>query len=171
MLRAARAAAGEIEFARTALDQRNQRLDGLGGHLVIDHQDVGHGAHEHHRRQVAVIVVAQLQQMRGNGVGRRYPHDHGVVIGRLRRLVRRQRVGGARLVFHHHGLFQHRTQAVSHGARHGVGAAARRGPHQQAQRFVRPVGGLRLGGGQSSQAQRGGRHGGADLMDLHGLSP
>ena len=124
VLGAAGAAAGEVVLARLALEQRDQFLHRARRHLVVDDQDVGHRAHEHHRRQVAVVVIAQLEQVRGDGMGGGHAHHHGVRVAGFGREVGGQRVRGARLVLHHHGLAQPRTQLVGHRARHGVGAAA-----------------------------------------------
>ncbi len=76
-------------------------------------------------------------------------------------------VASAASVFDTPGLFSTTTaclssgpEPVGHGARHGVGAAARRRAHEQAQRLVGPF----LGRGHgASEGQQAARQGGNEL--------
>jgi hypothetical protein len=139
MLGAARAAAGEIDLTGILPGHGHQLRHRVGGNGVAHHQHIGHRADKGHGNQIPVVVVAELEQMRCDGMGRDHAHDHGVAVRGLGRHVHGQRVGDAGPVLHDHRLLEQRPQPVGHGAGHGIGAASGRGPHQHAHGLDGPV--------------------------------
>ncbi len=111
VLRAAGAAGREVELARLLPGELHQRRHRVDRQCVADDQHVGHRTDEGHRDQVAVVVVAELEEVRRDRMGGDDPHHHGVAVGGLGGGVGGQGVGNARPVLDHHRPLQQRAQA------------------------------------------------------------
>lgn len=65
------------------LAQVDQLFDALGGHLVVDHQQIGRGGHQTHRHKIAHHVVRHLGVERAiDRVRAHRAHHQGMAIRR-----------------------------------------------------------------------------------------
>ena len=120
----------------------------------MHHQHVRHRHHLRHRRQIAQHVIGQVlvdEVIDGDRAG---AEQQRVAVGRrAHHRIDAERVARAAAVLDVELLAQDLAEVQREHARRRVGGAARRGRHQNLDRFCRP-GRLRLRGGCGQEAGR-----------------
>ena len=164
------AAGGVAQAPGSAPRGRDGLRRRVGLQVAAGHQHEGDAREARDRRQVAQRVVAdgRVQVGRDRQRAGRGQHQRVAVGRRLGHLPHGQRAAGAGAVLHHDLLPQLLGQAGSQQPRRGVGAAAGREGHDDAQGFGGP-GFLGQGGGGGAGAQHRAQQGAAD--GFHGGSP
>jgi hypothetical protein len=153
------------ELAGLRAGERHQLGQGLGGNLIVRHQDAGRRNRNRNRHQVALRVVGWFGIQAGidRDRGTRHHQRMAVRFG-LDRAVNGQIAAGAGDVLDHDGLAPGFGKPVGEITRREVGRAPRRKADQNAHRAIR-IAGLRTGFPDRQREQR--RHQGKFHLNSH----
>src|SRR4051794_41978410 len=81
MRQAAGTGRGEIQFSRLRFGERDQFFQVIGGGVGRDHQHLGDGGGQRHRREILQRIVGDLFHARGDGGGARARGRGGGTVG------------------------------------------------------------------------------------------